>query len=403
MGGTRPPRPPCGGAPGSTLTFTDGSKTEEGVGCAFVCGRDTRSFSLPEHSSVFSAELVAIDKALRFIEVSDDTEHAILTDSLSSLLALRAFHPSNPLVQDILSLLTSLDHAGISVSFCWIPSHVGIAGNEQADAAARRAATRPCTRRFPLPAGDLFPSVATFLRCQWQRKWDAQTNNKLKEVKPVLGHWPSSSRKSRREEVALSRLRIGHCYSTHSYLLRGEDRPSCPHCDVPLTVAHVLLACPRHRASQNRGSEQAKNRRGEAKRRAMKMEEEARARSFRTFATEELNRPANIGRIHKILRKMEGAVQAPPGQALGDHGRRAVEDRDKAESFAKTYASVSRQVRDKFQNRRIKRELKERCKEGCLCGGARSEACSLFVASGAGRAAAQHEDRKSARPRQHLR
>ena len=113
------------------------------------------------------------------------------------------------------------------------------------------------------------------------------------------------------------------------------------------------------------GSEQAKNRWVEAKRRAMKMEEEARARSFRTFATEELNRPANIGRVHKILRKMEGAVQAPPGQALGDHGRRAVEDRDKAEAFAKTYASVSRQVRDKFQDRRIKRELKERCKEGC--------------------------------------
>ena len=38
----------------------------------------------------------------------------------------------------------------------------------------------------------------------------------------------------------------------HSYLLRGEEIPSCPHCDVPLTVAHVLLACPRHRASRNR-------------------------------------------------------------------------------------------------------------------------------------------------------
>ena len=209
-------------------------------------------FSLPEHSSVFSAELVAIDKALRFIEVSDDTEHVILADSLSSLLALRAFLPSNPLVQDILSLLTSLDHAGISVSFCWILSHVGIAGNERADSAARRSATRPCTWRFPHPAGDLFPSVATFLRCQWQRRWDAQTNNKLKEVQPVLGPWPSSSRKNRRKEVALSKLRNGHCYATHSYLLRGEDRPSCPHCDVPLTVAHVLLACPRHRASRSR-------------------------------------------------------------------------------------------------------------------------------------------------------
>ena len=69
---------------------------------------------------------------------------------------------------------------------------------------------------------------------------------------PVLGPWPSSSRKSRRKEVALWRLRIGHCYSTISYLLRGEDRPSCSRCDVPLTVAHVLLACPRHRASRSR-------------------------------------------------------------------------------------------------------------------------------------------------------
>ena len=44
---------------GGTFVFTDGSKTAEGVGCAFVAGADTRSFSLPDHASVFSAELVA--------------------------------------------------------------------------------------------------------------------------------------------------------------------------------------------------------------------------------------------------------------------------------------------------------------------------------------------------------
>ena len=49
---------------GWTLTFTDGSKTEEGVGCAFVSGRNTRSFSLPKHATVFSSELIAIAKAL---------------------------------------------------------------------------------------------------------------------------------------------------------------------------------------------------------------------------------------------------------------------------------------------------------------------------------------------------
>ena len=47
------------------------------MGCAFVCGRDARSF-FPARA-LFSAELVVIDKALRFIEVSGDTDHIILT------------------------------------------------------------------------------------------------------------------------------------------------------------------------------------------------------------------------------------------------------------------------------------------------------------------------------------
>ena len=48
---------------GATV-YTDGSKTREGVGCAFVTGRDTRSFSLPASASVFSTEILVIDKTL---------------------------------------------------------------------------------------------------------------------------------------------------------------------------------------------------------------------------------------------------------------------------------------------------------------------------------------------------
>ena len=237
---------------GYALTFTDGSKTADGVGCAFVSDGDTRSFSLPGHSSVFTAELVALAKALCFIEVGTEASHLVLSDSLSSLLALRDFYPSNPLVQNILERLTVMDNAGKSVHFCWIPSHVGISGNELADAAARRASSVPSTRRLPLPARDFYPAVNAFVRNQWQLSWDTQANNKLRELKPTLGHWPSSARKSRCEEVSLCRLRVGHCYATHGYLLRGEDRPTCPSCRAPLTVAHVLLECPRHNSSRVR-------------------------------------------------------------------------------------------------------------------------------------------------------
>ena len=229
---------------GRTALFTDGSKTSDGVGCAFVSSRDTRSFSLPACTSVFSSELVAIEKALCFIEVSTEALHLILTDSMSSLLALRSFNPSDPLVQDVLTRLTSIERDGKAVQFCWIPSHVGVTGNELADAAARRAASAPHTRRLPLPARDFYPAVKAFVHCQWQQHWDGQCSNKLKEIKSDLKPWRSSLRRNRREEVTLCRLRIGHTYATHGYLLRGEDAPTCLRCREPLTVAHTLLSCP---------------------------------------------------------------------------------------------------------------------------------------------------------------
>ena len=230
----------------STHMYTDGSKSSDGVGCAFVSGRDTRSFSLPANASVFTAELVAILKALCFIEVSGDAPFIIFTDSLSSLLALMSFYPRHPTVQDILARLTFLHRAGKDVQFCWIPSHVGISGNELADAAARRATSVPPTRRLPLPARDFFPCVHRFISSRWQRSWDAQGASKLRSIKPCLALWSSSFRANKHQEVSLCRLRIGHTYATHGHLLRGDERPVCSRCREPVTVKHVLLECPRY-------------------------------------------------------------------------------------------------------------------------------------------------------------
>ena len=159
-------------------------------------------------------------------------------------MALRSFYPCNPLAQEILQRLTALNLSGKRVTLCWIPSHVGIAGNEAADAAAKRAAQRPCSRRFPLPAKDLYPTVAALMRNSWQEAWEQCQANKLFVLKPRLSSWQSSSRKCRREEVTLCRLRTGHTHGTHGYLVCGADRPVCPRCGALLSVRHVLLDCP---------------------------------------------------------------------------------------------------------------------------------------------------------------
>ena len=48
---------------------------------------------------------------------------------------------------------------------------------------------------------------------------------------------------SRYDSVLLNRLRIGHSRLTHSYLLSGDDSPTCQSCGIPLTVKHILVEC----------------------------------------------------------------------------------------------------------------------------------------------------------------
>ena len=67
--------------------------------------------------------------------------------------------------------------------------------------------------------------------------------NKLSQIKPTLGEWPPGCRRSRKEEVVLSRLRIGHTYFSHSYVLRREDPPECTACQEIYSVRHVLIDC----------------------------------------------------------------------------------------------------------------------------------------------------------------
>ena len=60
---------------------------------------------------------------------------------------------------------------------------------------------------------------------------------------PTLCVWPSGLRNSRKEEVVLSRLRIGHTYFTHSYILSQEDPTECTACQEIYSVRHVLIDC----------------------------------------------------------------------------------------------------------------------------------------------------------------
>ena len=46
-----------------------------------------------------------------------------------------------------------------------------------------------------------------------------------------------------REDTVIRRLRFGHTYYTHSYLMSGDPQPFCYGCNVPISVKHILIEC----------------------------------------------------------------------------------------------------------------------------------------------------------------
>ena len=65
---------------------------------------------------------------------------AIFTDSLSSIQGLRDTSSDAPLRMSILETVREADRCGNAVTIVWVPSHVGLTGNENADRAAKAAA-----------------------------------------------------------------------------------------------------------------------------------------------------------------------------------------------------------------------------------------------------------------------
>ncbi|GFT97309.1 RNase H domain-containing protein, partial [Trichonephila clavipes] len=126
-------------------------------------------------------------------------------------------------VIEILLLLRKLERKGFDIIFSWVPGHVGILGNEQADTAARSMSDH---MQRPVCYQDLKTSAQNYIHRVWQETWDQQVFNKLHSIHPSTSHWAALP--VRRHDVHLTRLRIGRLRFTHRHLLLGENAPECP-------------------------------------------------------------------------------------------------------------------------------------------------------------------------------
>ena len=164
-----------------------------------------------------------------------------LTLPYLTLKALANRKYENPNVLCLIEFYNELLRQGKDVTLCWIPSHIGIPGNEKADKAAKQAVNKDISYSF-IPFSDFRLNINGFIYNEWQSEWDQETNNKLHDIQPNVGKTPAYINNIKCDSI-IRRLRIGHTYLTHGYLLRGEMSPECIPCCETFSVKHILLEC----------------------------------------------------------------------------------------------------------------------------------------------------------------
>lgn len=229
--------------PNYIFIYTDGSKLDSKAGCAIYYNNKSSLFGLPDEFSVFSAELFAISKAVDVISNQTEKGFLIFSDCLSAIQAIK--YPSqsnNYLVHEIRNKIIHIQSdPNKCIKLCWIPSHISILENEIVDQAAKEATL--LTSNANIPSDDFVNHFNDLVKSEQDLLWQNTLNNKLRLCKPSTCKFKEFSSLSKREQIILTRLRIGHTHLTHSFLMTRDDPPQCQTCNCQLSIHHILLHC----------------------------------------------------------------------------------------------------------------------------------------------------------------
>ena len=226
---------------GSHILYSDGSNTEDGVGYAVVGRRVAVSGRIQHEASISTAELCALYDGIRHCQGVGQPAITLITDSLSSIQAHNKYNSSNPLLQKMQCACATINKP---ITLCWLPSRVGVRGNEIADTEARRIATDGDVDPIDIPRSDIKCCTKKVLSSVWNQQWREMAGNKLREISDSTISFPNGTSGNREWERALNRLRIGHSMLTHGFLMEARHPPLCDDCIVPLTIKHILTECP---------------------------------------------------------------------------------------------------------------------------------------------------------------
>ena len=227
--------------PTGTHYYTDGSKSESRVAAAYIVNKQAAYFRLNNDATITQAELFGIWAAIEHA-VINKLRPIIHTDSLTAIQLLRDNNKSErSLCYAILATSQYLEERPV---LNWIPSHVGIQGNELADAYAKEGLKKDTIDHYVKSshnkAQNSIGTAAMDIHHAIIQDCGTQTfrfNNKLAHTqqKYIL-------QLPRHQQQMIYKIRL----SSKTYAQIKGDHEKCPHCEEIFEnrSKHWCVDCP---------------------------------------------------------------------------------------------------------------------------------------------------------------
>ena len=238
--------------------FADGSKLNDQVGGGVFCRELSLgiNFRLPDHCSVFQAEIAAIKEVLDWLRINvvSSTQVNIYTDSQASIKCLASHTMRSKFASECLASLKVMAEF-FTIQLIWVPGHCDVPGNCLADELARSGTTALLSdsrKRVGIPLASCRLLFSNWIEERFAERWS--TVSTCKSTKTV---WPRIDRKRSKELLGLSKPLIsavvgvitGHCLvGLHALRLKVREDTLCRSCmeEEIESPEHLLLQCPAH-------------------------------------------------------------------------------------------------------------------------------------------------------------
>ena len=244
--------------PSQVNIFSDGSRTDEGVGSGFTIQKYGKEIiadelKLGDDCTVFQAEVFAIFEAIRRLllhEMEGLKFVKIFSDSAAALYSLRKRKCKSKVVLYTMKILNRLAEKNVNISLVWIRAHVGHAGNERADQLAKRGTTADKFGWVDKPFNSVKRRVGDLMRREWEKEWGSYKGARMtKQFLPsILPEKSSEIVLLKRNDITkLVTMITGHNDLRYHYSLRNNDLESgCRLCGYEMeTFHHLYTNCPR--------------------------------------------------------------------------------------------------------------------------------------------------------------